>query len=295
MPKTLIVSASNADYFPLLTGMLSSVLNHARRDGFDIGIFDVGLTPHQRIALEQKQILLVKPDWSYDVQLFATAPPDFFKALTARPHLARYFPGYDIYVWLDADCWVQDWNTIRLYVECASALGFVVTPECDRSYAPHYSSNSVLEYAYRCFRQCVDDSQSQWLSHFPMINAGVFAARADAPHFPAWSRVLGDAMRGRSVHDFFLEQTSLNIVIRTLGLSTAMLPARHNWMCNRALPFSSADGNLFLEAQAPFEPLGILHLTGNTKDRDWPIHTLSGQTQRRSLRFGGPNLFQEAG
>lgn len=291
MGKTIIVSGSNPAYYPLLTGMLSSILSYARQDGIDIGVFDIGLEPAQRSALQQKQIKLVEPTWSYDVQLFASPPPDFFKALTARPHLERWFPGYEVFVWIDADCWVQDWNSIRLYVECARALEFVVTPECDRSYVPFYANQSVLDYAYRCFSQCIDDGNAKLLAHFPMINAGVFAARAGAPHFAKWSKVLEDALRGRSEHDFFIEQTALNVVVRTGGVSTAFLPARHNWMCNRSLPFASIDGKLLLEAQAPFEPLGIIHLTGNAKDGAWPIKDLSGQVQNRSLRFPGHSLF----
>ncbi|MGH6976466.1 MAG: hypothetical protein ACREED_05505 [Stellaceae bacterium] len=32
----------------------------------------------------------------------------------AFPFLRRYFPGYDVYLWLDGDTWVQDAEAIEL-------------------------------------------------------------------------------------------------------------------------------------------------------------------------------------
>jgi hypothetical protein len=284
MPKTIIVSGATSSYYEVLAGLLASIRDSARRDTVDIGVFDLGLDPVQQAALAQQGLRLVEPQWHHDLR-DSTAPGPGVKGMMARPHLSRYFPGYDVYVWLDADCWVQDWNAVRLYIEFAQSVGFAITPECYRGYSPFYASLTVAGFAVLSFRDCVDEPRATRLAHYPLINAGVFAGRADAPHWDAWSKAVEAALGRRPADHFFLDQTALNLVIRTAEFPTALLPARCNWMCNRALPKCSADGALLLESQPPFEPLGIIHLTGNTKDGSWPLKDQQGREHRRSLRF----------
>jgi hypothetical protein len=265
--------------------LLASIRDSARRNAFDIGIFDLGLEPAQHGALAQEGLLLAAPQWHYELRDSTAQARPGVQGMMARPHLSRYFPGYDVYVWLDADCWVQDWEAVRLYIEFAQSVGFAVAPECHRGYSPFYASMTVPGFALVSFRDCVDEPQAIRLAHYPLINAGVFAGRSDAPHWDAWSKTVEAALGRRPADHFFLDQTALNVVIRTAEFSTAQLPARCNWMCNRALPKCSADGALLLEPEAPFEPLGIIHLTGNTKDGSWPLKDAQGREHRRSLRF----------
>ena len=41
------------------------------------------------------------------------------------------------------------------------------------------------------------------------------------------------------------------------------------------------------EPNPPFQRLGVIHLTSNTKNGTWPLATVKGETRTRSLRFGG--------
>ena len=56
------------------------------------------------------------------------------RSLTARPFLPDYFPGYDVYIWIDCDAWVQEQFALEwlFYTAASGALGIV--PELDRSY-----------------------------------------------------------------------------------------------------------------------------------------------------------------
>ena len=286
MPKTIIISASTGAYFPLLDEMLSSLEPAAKRDGMDIGILDLGLGEGQRQNLRQRNVLMAVPPWDYDLSRFTQPPPPHFKAMTARPHLPKYFPGYEMYMWIDADCWVQRWDAAQLYLAAAATKGFACTPECDRSYVPFLTEMSVLAFALKCFRGSVDENAALSLAQFPMINSGVFAARADAPHWEKWSMALGEALGKRNEADFFVEQTALNIVVRTGRLATALLPSWCNWICHRALPICTADGSTFLDPQPPHQPLGIIHLTGNFKTGLWNLRSVLGDSRECSLRFG---------
>ena len=58
---------------------------------------------------------------------------DGYKALTARPFLPRYFPGFDLYFWIDADCWVQQGDAIALFLRAARTGALAAAPEIHRS------------------------------------------------------------------------------------------------------------------------------------------------------------------
>lgn len=261
------------------------------KEGITAGVLGLGLSAEQRELLENKGIVVVEPGWDYDVKEFTEPAPQFFKSMTARPHLPRHFPGYDVYMWIDADAWVQDWSAVQAYIQYAQKYGFVVTPECDRSYLPFYAATSVLEFSFKCFVECVDKPSAQQLAQFPLINSGVFAARQDAPHWGKWSTGLGEVLAVRKKHSFLIEQTVLNVVIRTGDVKTIFLSSRYNWMCNRAMPVLAADGVTLLDPQAPFEPLGIIHMTANMKYEQPRLLDQNGVPQTKSLRYPGPALF----
>ena len=65
----------------------------------------------------------------------------------------------------------------------------------------------------------------------------------------------------------------------------ALLPARYNWMCSRALPLVGPGGKSLLEPCPPREPTGIVHLTAETKRGVWPLIDTRGDPQPRSLTF----------
>jgi hypothetical protein len=285
MARTILISASDAAFHDLLAGLMRSVQKGALRDGMDLGVLDLGLEEHQREELQALGARLCVPELDYDAGLFRTPPQPPFRAMTARPHLPRYFPGYDLYIFLDADCWVQDWEAVRLYATAAWRTGTAVTPETDRSYTPLFADSTVAEWRRLVYLKCFGEQIARDLSVFDMINTGLFASRADSALWENWSRVLGIVYGAVGEPLFYAEQTVLNTLIRSQVVPAAFLPARCNWMCNRALPFCSEDGAVLHEPQPPFDRLGIVHLTGPMKNGEQTLTDLAGGTWVRSLRF----------
>ncbi|MBV8335522.1 MAG: macrocin O-methyltransferase, partial [Alphaproteobacteria bacterium] len=118
MPATrlLIASGSDSAYFPLLRDTVLSVL--AQRQNAAIGILDFGLTPDQRKWLADRVTHLVRPGWDVDFP-DRERTPETRKAQLSRPFLRCHFPGYESYLWIDADAWLQDWRVIELYLAAA--------------------------------------------------------------------------------------------------------------------------------------------------------------------------------
>ena len=146
-----------------------------------LGVLDCGLTAEQQAWCRAQGATLVVPKWDFDFP-GREKLKDGYKALTARPFLPRYFPGHDLYLWIDGDCWVQQGDAIDLFLRAAGTGALAVAPEIHRSMR-HYKHawaefSSVNGAAYE---SCFDKATAERLIRFPLINAGVFALAADAP------------------------------------------------------------------------------------------------------------------
>jgi hypothetical protein len=203
--------------------------------------------------------------------------------MTARPHLPRYFPGYDIYVWLGADCWVQDWQTTEILTASARERQFAIVAETHRSYGGFFRTGPFFDVIYNSYEKCCGAQVARKMIHFPYFNAGVFAGVPGAPHWSAWNRHLDNILRRLGKFSFFADQTAINVAIREESLPIAVLPAHYNWMCNRAMPALALDGRTLVEPDPPYLRIGILHMTANTKGGTWPIVDLRGNTHKMSL------------
>jgi hypothetical protein len=279
----LIVSGADRNYYPLLRDAVLSIRTHRR--GEAIGILDFGLDSEHRAWLSSRVEHIVRPDWDVDFPR-RRQTPETLKAQVARPFLRRHFPGYEVYLWLDADAWLQDERAIDLYVDAAARHKLAITPEIDRAYKRHYKRPKPFGWtlAWKNYREAFGWLAADRLGRNPMVNCGVFALHRDAPHWDAWARVLGQVLRRTQF--FFVEQVALNYVIFAERLPVNFLPAYCNWMPGDAAPAFDAGRGLFVEPYAPHEVIGVMHLAGREqKDHIFRLDRLDGGTIETSLRY----------
>jgi hypothetical protein len=277
--KVIICTAADQNYAPLLEGLIASIARYRARVGYDLGVLDLG--DLDRAAIPGK---VVEPGWDYPI--LKGRVPSFSRAMTARPLLPKYFPGYDVYVWLDADTWVQDWRGIAAYVNAARDYMIAITPEYDRSYVQFHGNNEdAASFRRRVYSSCFNEALAKALAVFPTINVGAFAARADSEIWGLWSTYLGEIIKA-SGWRFFTEQNAMNQILRARGLRSAFLPPVYNWMTHDALPM--VDGNLLVEPYPPHEVIKIVHLTSREpKNKIYNLARVGGGECVRSLRYGG--------
>src|SRR5271155_2997545 len=277
----LISSGADSGYFPLLRDTVLSIL--AQRRDAAIGILDFGLLPEQREWLAEQVTHLVRPDWDIDFP-HREHTPETRKAQLSRPFLRRHFPGYEIYLWIDADAWLQDWRVVEIYLAAAGRDKLAITPEIDRAYKRHYKRPKVFGWtlSWKCYREAFGWRAADRLGRNPIVNCGVFALHHDAPHWDAWERIIGRvAQRTRF---FYIEQTTLNYVIFAEHLPVNFLPAYCNWMPGDASPAFDAGRGLFVEPYAPYEVIGVMHLAGREqKTHRFRLNRLDGGTVETSL------------
>jgi hypothetical protein len=281
--RLLIASGADRHYFPLLRDTVLSV--RAQRRELAIGILDFGLHPEHLEWLSRRVDHIVRPDWDLDFP-GRERTPEILKAQIARPFLRRHFPGYEIYLWIDADAWLQDGRAIDLYVQAAGQDKLAITPEIDRAYKRHYKRPKLFGWtlAWKNYREAFGWRVADRLGRNPMVNCGVFALHRDAPHWDVWARVLAQVLQ--RTRFFFVEQVALNYAIFAEHMAVNFLPAYCNWMPGDAPPAFDGARGLFVEPYAPYEVIGVMHLAGREqKAQLFRLDRLDGGTIETSLRF----------
>ena len=103
--------------------------------------------------------------------------------------------------------------------------------------------------------------QFPWENYF---NSGVFALRADAPHWACWADAYATGLKNAE-GVLCCDQTALTYAIWKARLPANPVPALCNWLCHLALPVFDQARRRFCEPTAPGNIIGVLHLAGQTK------------------------------
>lgn len=263
MPGTIVVTAADGGYFSLLQDWLTSLKSFPELSRLQICVLDAGLGEGHRAWISAQNAMTLQPDWDIDVSGRVANLP-YYKAMTARPFLPKYFPDFDVILWLDADIWVQDPSCIALYLAAAERHGFAIAPEIDRAYVSLFgeaNDRRLLQHAvyYSSFGRLVADR----LIQFPTMSSGAFAARRNHPIWIAWQQACHRAMQtGPYKHS---EQAALNFAIYNNNAAEQrphLLPALANWCCALALPMWDPERRKLVEPNMPHAPLGLVHLNG---------------------------------
>lgn len=287
----IIVSAADSGYFLLLRDAVLSV--RTLNADVSIGVLDLGLTAEQLAWLGGQAVQVVRPGWDVDFPGREGAP-EILKGLVARPFLPRHFPGYEMYVWLDADAWVQDWRAVELYCAAAGRDRVAITLELDRAYKRHYKRPKLfgMNLAWKTYRQAFGWRVADRLGRNPTANCGVYAIHHDAPHWQIWARILTALLRRKRF--FFVDQIAMNYAIFGEQLPANFLPAYCNWAVGDALPMVDLRRGLFVEPYAPHEVIGVMHLAGrDQKTGIFQLACLDGGAVETSLRYGESRALRE--
>ena len=289
-----IVSAADSRYFQLLRGLVRSLKAAPPARDIELSIFDLGLSGDERRWLADQGAAMVVPEWEFDFP-GREYIPNYFKALAARPSLRSYFPGYEVYLWLDGDTWLQDASVLPIYFDAACRGQLAIVPEIDRGYWTVHKRPRLWGQNQKCFAWAFGPRAGYRYGRHPTLNAGVFALHRDAPHWQLWAAALRRVMTrrrwtrpSRRWNFYFAlgEQTALNYVIFADGAPVALLPAYCNWFCGKGTPAYDRERRLLVEPEPPYQPLGIVHLAGEgMKDRRWRLRTLDAGEVETSLSY----------
>ena len=297
----LVVTGGDAVYFPLIEELRQSLRAAFPGDPPRFAVIDAGLTPDQVARLESVGALVARlPD-----------DPSFpAAALRKRPALAAnlgklwldvLFPGFETLIWLDADTWVQDAAAVRLVLGAAGTGALAIVGGGGRCWERPIEVRWLLKGLWglaqvRSFNfkngshADLPLSVLRDLGTRPLLNAGVFGLRADAPHWAAMRRWQAHILRHGK--PFTSDQIAMALAIHTDGLRLELLPESCNYI--RPWRFDPREPAL-VEYWYPYPKVGIVHLAGEKRIRFDPaarteVPDLHDRLHPISLRFG---LFHE--
>lgn len=304
-PDVAIVCAADAQYFPLLKDLVESIRADRIASGFALAVLDLGLSEENRAWLSERGATLKEPGWDIDFP-GRRHLPSYFRAMIARPFLPRYFPGYAVYLWIDSDAWIQDGQVLEWYVRAARKGLLAVTPELDRAYSSTYKRPKLFGWGqnFKAYRAAFGWRVADRLARNPILNSGVFALAADAPHWQSWARTAHAAYNrprlrrpGRDNMPFFLiDQTTFNYTVFGDNLPATFLPAVANWFCGKGTPWYDRARRCFVEPHEPHTPLGILHLAGDRiQDKVFAVPTTDGDTIMTRLTYSAFRALADKG
>jgi hypothetical protein len=269
-PRVLVVSAADHRFMPLLRGMLASLPRRIGASAIDVACLDIGLSRSDIDWLNDQGVRAVPPSVHFGLAL-ADHPPTL-RSFLARPFLPAYFPGYDVYVWIDSDVWLQDAAVLDRYIQGALASGFAIAHESDRGYR---FQAWLLGWTAKHFVLGYGLLEAAWLLSRDHLNAGMFAARAGAPQWSLWADRYEAAIRRSGAlvpHDQFALNQALH---GGRGLATFLDPGC-NWICDRGAPMWDDAKGRFCKPYPPFAPIGALHLAGPAKRRPYRMRRTGG-------------------
>lgn len=303
--KVALVSGADANYFPLLLEWLHSIRRFPASAAVDICILDTGLTPEQVKRLHGLGIKeIARPDWPAKVPPRKVRGKDYLKSCVCRPFIPKIFPGYDVYMWMDSDTWVQNWEAVDMFI--AGALKnpdkiVITSTGADRHAQRSVRIKWLWRWPYRVAsfyfgngRRAFGFNAAKKLASQYVLSAGCFALSGQARHWRRWQELVRHAMVKGDI--FPAEQLSLGVLVHIEGFRAELLPAYTHWICETRPMWNTAQQQ-FVEPFMPHERLGILHLSGvdamrGDRAATTAYETETGDTVQMNCRYpffdGGP-------
>ena len=208
MASTILVTATDGRYHESVMDLARSV----RATGFkcDIGIIDFGLRDGFGVFASEQNCLIHRTALSGALATAARDVPQGWKAALLKPHIRDIFTGYETYIFLDADTWVQQRFALD-YLQTYSRDGsLAIVSQRSRFHEWDSARGNGVEFNmfgqplranwYTMFsrKSKLPAADKRLLASRPILNAGVFALRGDAPLWDLWQQARSRSCSGAS-------------------------------------------------------------------------------------------------
>ena len=206
-------------------------------------------------------------------------PPEkrsFFLSRMCKAYLVDLVPGFQAYMWMDADIWLQTPRALADVVRPLRSQEFVAVPELDRAYRvlfePGTRQNAVRA---RRLTRGFGARAAALLHRLPNVNSGLVAARAEAKMWGAWRERMRQVFAVEGDLDFVSDQAGLNAAIFLDKVPFYPLQSTLNWCFGGGVPRLDDDAR-FVTPLSPHQVIGLCHLTGVGIKRPVPIKWTRG-------------------
>ena len=202
MSSRAVISLADSKYFELLNELVDSILRFKESKEVKICILDAGLEVDQIKILENKVHKIVKAKWDIQVPEYKVRGREWLKSQVSRAFLPDYFPGFEKYLWIDADAWVNDWSCLEMYFKGSDNNTLSISSSADRSYGRVLKVDWIFSNIAFIKSQNYKHAKSSGFSNKiarevalkPHLNIGVFCLEKNSPHWKVWQENLKEAL-----------------------------------------------------------------------------------------------------
>ena len=291
----IIVSSADSKYFFLLKELFLSLDKSGILSDYQFSILDTGLTEEQRIFFLDNSVIIKEAIWNTSVPKFKILGRDNLKTQVARAYLPDYFEDYKLYIWLDADMWLNDIKSFNLYEKGAFNNKLTIVPQSDRAYVKNANVEWLFGFPkkiktinYKNISKSISKSLGRKYAFHSTLNAGAFAINDSVSIWKCFQKNIKLAAKKGRI--FGTDQVALALSIYEDGLPSEFLPAYCNWMCEFNMPKFDSENGQFVEPYIPNHPIALVHLAGlddirMDKNILSDVETLDGLRIKQSLRF----------
>jgi hypothetical protein len=278
--KHIVVTAADEAYEDLLFGLIDSLVPHLGALKLSIGCLDIGLSPAARTRLATLPVTMVTPAWPFRPHPRFDEKPTYLSR-AVRPFLPDLFPGFETYVWMDADTWLQQVEGLKWLIGASAYADLVGIPTVHRTYKfqPH-----DLSWLMKRYEMAFGPETARQLMQQSYLNSGVFAAPARSRLWKLFASRFQAALENWN-GEFLSDQAVINGVAQLDGLRCEKLPAQANWICHLSLPVWDGGRQVFCVPAMPFEPLMIVHNTFTAKNKVHTVRSLTSRSVQTPLTF----------
>ena len=293
--KKIIISSSDKKYFFLIKELHLSLKNHGVLDEYDFAILDTGLDVKQKNYFQDDNVIIKKAEWNVEVPKYKILGRENLKTQVARAFLPDYFDNYKVYIWLDADMWLNDLESFYFYEKGAMNNKLTIVPQSDRAYVKNANVEWLFGFPkkiktinYKNISKSISKSLGRKYAFHSTLNAGAFAINDNVNIWKCFQKNIKLAAKKGRI--FGTDQVALALSIYEDGLPSEFLPAYCNWMCEFNMPKFDSEKGQFVEPYIPNHPIALVHLAGlddirMDKNILSDVETLDGLRIKKSLRF----------
>ena len=272
--KTLLVTGGDKVFDDLLEDCVRSV----REVGYesDIAILDFGFSAEMLERIKDCNVIIKEASLPPEVAKNAIKVPAGAGVLLLKPYLPQLFPGYDKYIFIDADVYCQDKIALDALEQEIDNADFVAVSQRTRFHEWDVARGNGIEFNifgqplrrnwYTMFanRSKLPKADKKLLAKHQIINAGVFSAPASSPIWQIWIDEMIHCMEALPVgRKSAADQLGLGLAIYRHKLNIKTLPEICNW--TSAWRYDP-DRHIFTETEPFYTPVSIMHLAGMSAD-----------------------------
>ena len=291
----IIVSSADSKYFFLLKELFLSLDRSGILSDYQFSILDTGLTKEQKIFFLDNSVIIKEAIWNTSVPKFKILGRENLKTQVARAYLPNYFENYKLYIWLDADMWLNDIESFYFYEKGVLNDKLTIVPQSDRAYVKNANVEWLFGFPkkiktinYKNISKSISKSLGRKYAFHSTLNAGAFAINDNVNIWKCFQKNIKLAAKKGRI--FGTDQVALALSIYEDGLPSEFLPSYCNWMCEFNMPKFDNKKNQFVEPYIPNNPIALVHLAGlddirQDKNILSDIETIDGLHIKKSLRY----------